>query len=471
MKRYEKLAHELMELIRTGTLQGKERLPSVRAASQRFQLSQSTVIQAYYLLEAQGLIYAKDRSGYYVTPSFNHTLKTPLPAHLPTKTTEVHVSDFIFSILQNLKHPHMVQLGSAFPAPELFPIRELSASMATSLKALEADPHALIANMTRGHPDLIRQIELRYRLNGTALMDDELIITNGAMEALSLSLQAVTKPGDIVAIESPAFYAILQILERLQLTAIEIPVHPTDGMDITALIDATKQFDIKAVVLMTHCQNPLGANLPIHAQRALMALSEQHQLPIIVDDVYLELYFGQAPPHCLKALDQSGLILHCSSFSKCLAPGYRIGWVAAGRFHGAIERLKLMTSLSPAMPSQLALAHYLQHQHYDRHLQRLRYTLALSAQKMRAAIAEHFPQQTAVSEPQGGYFLWVELPHHIDALKLYHAALAHNITLAPGSIFSVSHQFNHCIRLNYGMRWHTDLDNAIARLGKLIKNQ
>lgn len=471
MKRYEQLAHTLMTLIHAGTLQGKEQLPSVRVASQRFQVSQSTVIKAYYLLEAQGLIYAKDRSGYYVSPSFNPTLKAPQPSHLPTQTTEVHVSDFIFSILQNLKHPHMVQFGSAFPAPELFPIPALSASMAASLKALTHNPQALIANMTRGHPDLIRQIELRYRLNGTALMDDELIITNGAMEALSLSLQAVTKPGDIVAIESPAFYAILQILERLQLTAIEIPVHPTEGMDIAALTHATTQFDIKAVVLMTHCQNPLGANLALSAQQALVTLSKQLHMPIIVDDVYLELYFGQTAPPCLKALDQAGWVLHCSSFSKCLAPGYRIGWVAAGRFHQAIKRLKLMTSLSPAMPSQLALAHYLQHQHYNRHLQRLRYTLAISAQKMRATIAAHFPIQTAVSEPQGGYFLWVQLPPHVDALKLYHAALTENITLAPGPIFSASHQFKHCMRLNYGMRWHTNLDKAIARLGKLIKNQ
>ncbi|MGL4675347.1 MAG: PLP-dependent aminotransferase family protein, partial [Wohlfahrtiimonas sp.] len=320
-----------------------------------------------------------------------------------------------------------------------------------------------------GNSELIRQIELRYLLSGIPLRPNELVITNGAMEALSLSLQAVTKPGDLVAIESPVFYAILQILERLQLKAVEIPVDPEIGIDLNDLEESLEQFEIKAVVLMTSFQNPLGATLSREQQQKLIKIIQRHQLPTIVDDVYSELYYSKSPPVSLKSLDESGLVIHCNSFSKCLAPGFRIGWVAGGIFTDQIERLKLMTTISPSMPSQLALSHYLHNRHYDRHLQRLRYVLALSQQKMLSAILKYFPKNIAVTEPDGGYFLWIELDSKINTLDLYKKALEHKISIAPGSIFSASQKFKHCIRLNYGMEWNQELENAMMTLAKIIK--
>lgn len=470
MKLYEKFASELIELIRNGTLKGSEKLPSIRQASKRYGISQATVIEAYYLLETQGIVYAKERSGFYVQPAFNHTLKTPKQITNTTQTTEVNVSNLIFATLHNKKESNTVPFGTAFPSPAMFPITELTQSMNKAMRHLTQSASELIADMPTGNPELIRQIELRYRLGGTAVSPDEIIITNGAMEALSLSLQAVTQAGDLVAIESPAFYVTLQILERLQLKAVEIPVDPISGMDISALADSIQHFDIKAVVLMTSFQNPLGACLSTQKKHQLIQLIQHHQLPTIVDDVYSELYFGNAISTTLKSLDEQGLIIHCSSFSKCLAPGFRIGWLAGGRFTQTIERLKLMSTLSPSVPAQLAIAYYLQRNHYDRHLQKLRYLLALSQRQMLSAISRYFPQNTAVTEHKGGYFLWVELEDSVDTMSLYQQALSHNISITPGSIFSASDKFKHCIRLNYGMRWTQETENAMMKLGNIIKS-
>lgn len=470
MKLYEKFASELIELIRNGTLKGSEKLPSIRQASKRYGISQATVIEAYYLLETQGIIYAKERSGFYVQPTFNHTLKTPTQIEKATQTTEVNVSNLIFATLQNDKDSDTIPFGTAFPSPMMFPLAELAQSMNKAMRHLTQSSNELIEDMPSGNPELIRQIELRYRLGGTAVSPDEIIITNGAIEALSLSLQAITQAGDLIAIESPSFYVTLQLLERLQLKAIEIPVDPISGMDISVLADSLDRFNIKAVVLMTNFQNPLGVSLSSEKRQHLMQLIQQHQLPTLIDDVYGELYFSKTITASLKSLDETGLIIHCSSFSKCLAPGFRIGWLAGGKFTEAIERLKLMSTISPSVPAQLAIAYYLQRNHYDRHLQRLRYQLVLSQRLMLSAIARYFPSNTAVTEPSGGYFLWVELDEKVNTLELYKKALEHKISIAPGPIFSASHKFQHCIRLNYGMQWTTETEEAIKQLGLIIKN-
>ncbi len=470
MKLYEKFAGEVIELIRSGTLKPYEKLPSVRQASKCYNISPATVLEAYYILEAQGLVYAKERSGFYVNAIVNKTFKAPNPSDEKAKETKLEVIDFIFSILKTIKDPEMVQFGSAFPCPALFPIADLSASMMKALQKSIHSPYSLISNVTKGNPELIRKIELRYLLNGIPVKNSELVITNGAMEALSLSLQATTQPGDSVAIESPVFYAILQILERLQLKAVEIPVEPKSGMDLHALNTALSTFNIKALVIMTSFQNPLGASMPLTQQQKLMKIIKKHQLPTIVDDVYSELYFGNDPPPSLKSLDQSGLVIHCNAFSKSLAPGFRIGWVAGGIYTEKISRIKLMSTLAPSMPAQLALYQYLHHKNYDRHLQKLRYILSLSQQKMLSAIAEYFPKNVAVTKPNGGYFLWIELDERIDALELCQQASQHKISIAPGPIFSASQQFKHCIRLNYGMKWTQECNIAMKTIGNLINN-
>ena len=466
MKRYEKFADEIAELIRTGVLGPGEKVPSVRHASRTYGVSPSTVFQAYYLLEDRGLIQARARSGYFVREHAKRPLHEPeLTAHA-AQTTEVDVSELVFSVLASLKDPHTVPFGSAFPSPDLFPLPRLAKSMAHALRRLS--PHEIIADMTAGNADLRRQIALRYMVSGVMLPMEELVISNGAMEALNLCLQCVTQPGDLVAIESPTFYACLQVLERLQLKAVEIPVHPREGIDLGALSESLKQLPIKACWFMSSLQNPLGASMSEEKKQALYELLVEHQVPLIEDDVYAELYFGSHPPKPVKSFDREGLVMHCSSFSKSLAPGYRIGWVAGGRYAEQIARLKLMTTISPSVPAQAALADYLQHGGYDRHLRKLRHALEMQQSAMLASAARHFPASTRVTRPAGGYFLWIEFPERLDSLQLLRLALAQGISLAPGPIFSASQGFRHCARLNYGHPWSPRSEQAMEVLGRLV---
>lgn len=468
MKRYEKFADEIAELIRTGVLAPGEKVPSVRHASRTYGVSASTVFQAYYLLESRGLIIARARSGYFVCQHVQRPLQEPEVPVREAATTEVNVSELVFSVLSSIKDPDTVPFGSAFPSPELFPLQRLARSMSHAVR--EMDPRSTVSDMTPGNHGLRRQIALRYMVGGLPLPIEELVITNGALEALNLCLQVVTRPGDLVAIESPAFYASLQVLERLKLKAVEIPVHPREGIDLEVLERSLEQLPIKACWFMSNFHNPLGASLTEARKRRLAELLKQYQVPMIEDDVYAELYFGQQAPKPVKAFDSEGLVMHCSSFSKSLAPGYRVGWVAGGRYAGEIERLKLMTSISASVPAQAAIADYLQHGGYDRHLRRLRYALESQQNAMLAAVARHLPEQTRVSRPDGGYFLWLEFPAQVDSLRLFQLALAQGISIAPGPIFSATRSFSNCARLNYGHPWTTRSEQAMETLGRIIRS-
>jgi len=466
MKQYEKFADEIAELIRTGVLAPNQRVPSVRHASRTYGISPATIFQAYYLLESRGLIVARERSGYFVREHAAQSLREPGISPRSTEPTDVNVSELVFSVLGSLKDPHTVPFGSAFPSPDLFPLQRLARSLAHGVRMLPQQQ--IIADMTEGNPDLRRQIALRYMVSGVMLPMEELVITSGAMEALNLCLQCVTEPGDLVAIEAPAFYACLQVLERLKLKAVEIPVHPREGIDLDYLAANLQQRPIKACWFMSSFQNPLGASLNDEKKQALYDLLQQHQVPLIEDDVYAELYFGNQPPRPVKSFDQNGLVMHCGSFAKCLAPGYRVGWVAGGRFAEQISRLKLMTTISPSVPAQAALADYLQHGGYDRHLRKLRHALESQQGAMLASAARHFPASTKVTRPAGGYFLWFEFPENVDSLQLFRLALAQGISLAPGPIFSATQGFRNCARLNYGHPWDARCELAMEVLGRIL---
>lgn len=470
MKRYEALAEELAQSIRTGVLKLGDRLPSVRSASASRGVSASTVFEAYYLLEARGLIRARERSGYYVVGGPKALPPEPeMATHPPADSTAVDVSELVFEVLESIRARDVIPFGSAFPSPLLFPLQRLARSMASSIQEIE--PWSTVESLTPGNPDLRRQIALRYLADGMQVHPDEIVITNGALEALNLSLQAVARPGDCVVIESPTFYAALQALERLGLKAIEVPTHPRDGIDLAALKTALEVHRPKACWLMTNFQNPLGCLMRDESKRALMEILTQFQVPLIEDDVYSELYFGAAKPLPVKAYDSSGLVMHCSSFSKCLAPGYRIGWVTAGKFTRQVSRLKVTTTLAASLPPQAALADYLAKGGYDKHLRQLRHVLSVQQTAMMQSVVRHFPEGTKATRPSGGYFLWIELACDVNTLDLHRQALALGISIAPGPMFSAQRRFAHCMRLNYGHPWNEKSEAALATLGRLISAQ
>ena len=447
-KLYERYAEEIAALIAQGELAPGTRIPSVREASTRRGISASTVFQAYHLLEARGLIHSRPQSGYYVSAPLANAASRPRISAPPRQSTSVAISDLVFDVIDAARSRSVAPLGSAFPSPELFPLARLARSAAIGLRQL--DPASIVDHLSPGNRRLREQIALRYRVDGIRVEHDEIVVTNGALEALNIGLQAVTRPGDTVAVESPTFYAALQALERLGLKALEIPTDPAEGADPDALAEALDRHAVAACWLMPNFQNPLGSLMPETRKQALVDVLARRGIPLIEDDVYGELYFGGQRPRPAKAFDRDGLVMHCASFSKSLAPGYRVGWIAAGRFARAVERGVLMTTLSASVPAQTAVVHYLEQGGYDRHLRRLRATLAQQMLLAVQAVPMHFPEGTRFARPRGGYFLWLELPHTVDAMALYRAALDEGIGIAPGHIFSPDHRFRHNIRLNCG---------------------
>ena len=466
MSLYQELAEHTKKLIADGILRPGDKLPSVRQACRIHNVSPITVTQAYYLLESLGLIEARPKSGYFIRARIGHSLPEPDMTHPLDGSTDLQVSDFIFQILDSVRDPSVVPLGSSFPCPFLYPLDKLGRFLAHA--ARKFDPLATVTDLPPGNEELRRQLALRYLAQGATVSPQEIVITSGAMEGINLCLQAVTQPGDLIAIESPTFYAGLQASERLGLKVIEIPSHPREGVSLTALEDALRRHPIKACLFMLNFANPTGSQVSDESKKTLLDLLRRHDVPLIEDDVYNELYFGQQAPRCSKADDKSGLVMHVSSFSKSLAPGYRVGWVAAGRYASLIQRQKLSLSLATTIPVQIALADFLKQGGYDNHLRHLRQSLATQEAHLVQAIEQHFPLGTRLARPQGGYFLWLELPTQVDTLVLHQQALKRGLSIAPGPIFSAKREFRHHLRLNFGHPDAQRQEAAMATLGKLV---
>jgi DNA-binding transcriptional MocR family regulator len=462
MKRYQELACQIEGLIESGVLKPRMRLPSVRQASRSYGISPSTVFQAYYALERRGLIVARPRSGYFVNCRQLADLR---PAPILAHSAATQTSSLTHRFMQALQDCDNAALASPWPNPELFPLGRLARSLNRAARSMDCGENTV--PMPMGEECLRRQIARRYLTVGMVVPIDEIIITSGALDALTLSLQTLTRPGDIVAIGHPTFYGALSAVERLHLKIVEIPVDPHEGLDLDVLADALGRHPIRVCWFMTSLQNPTGVTLPDDKKQALIELLAAHDVPLIEDDVYSELHFGSTPTHPAKRFDRTNLVLHCGSFSKCLAPRYRIGWVAAGRFAPWIARARLTAALSASVPAQLAIADYLEHGGYDRFLRKLRLDLARLQAQMLRAIRDYFPPGTSVVKPDGGYFLWVELPPHVDAVHLFEVAVAHGIAIAPGPIFSAAGDLRRYIRLNYGHPWTPAVEGAIRTIGAL----
>lgn len=466
MKLYEQTANRISTLLERGTLRPGDRIPSVRRLSRDTGVSQATVLQAYGVLERRGLIEARPQSGYYVRRQ--QATAAALQASAPRRqATRVDVSELIYLVMEAARDPRLVPLGSPFPAPELAPLSTLNRKLAAS--ARKADANTLLSDLPPGHPELRRQIARRYLASGCAVSEDELIVTCGAMEALNLSLRAVARAGDAIAIESPSFPAMLQAIENLGLKAIEVATHPLEGIDLAELAALIDKHPIKACLLMTTFQNPLGGSMPAAKKRELVALLARHDLPLIEDDVYGDLHFSPHRPQPARAYDRRGLVMHCASFSKSLAPGYRVGWVAAGRYREQIKRLKFMATIATASLPQAAIAEFLAHHSFERHLRHMRQALRTQCAEVTQAVSRHFPPGTRMTAPEGGYMLWVELPERVDALELFQRALERNISIAPGPIFSARRGFRNYIRLNFGQLVTPRTHTALTTLGTLAK--
>ncbi len=470
MTRYERLAKDLKRQICQKVWRSGDKIPSVRASCSSTGYSISTVLQSYQLLESEGWVISKPQSGYFVSPQIEGLIalqSEPISTVIvQAKISDVNINDLLFDVLQKNQQPDVIPLGSAFPDPSLFPQQALARNLASASRKMPEN--AAILNMPPGSESLRRSIAQRYAQQGLSVSPDDVVITSGAMEALSLSLQAVTKPGDLVVIESPAFYGALQAIERLNLKAVEITTHPTEGVDIAALDEALTELPIKACWLMTNFQNPLGYCMSDAKKHKLVNTLQKHNVPMIEDDVYGELYFDSEKPKPAKAYDEHNNVMLCGSFSKCLSPGFRLGWVVAGDRSEAIQRLQLMSTLSTSVPIQLGISHYLQYGAYDAHLRKLRRKLEQRKHQMRDVIKANFPASVRITDPSGGYFFWLEFGNEFDCSVFYDLAVNEQVAIAPGTLFSSQKNYTKHIRINYSYPCEGKVLEAVKRLARCV---
>ena len=464
---YLKLANDLEAKIRLGRYKAGEKLPSLRAMRQRTGRSISTVYHAYAELEQRGLVDVREKSGFFVRPLIDRSLPRPASDKKIIRPHRVAINAMATMLQQASSNQTMLPFGTALPGPELLPKKQLAREVRRAAEKYASGELIGYCHPT-GHKPLCTEIEKRMVGCFNSAHGDEVVVTGGCLSAIDLCLRTVAKAGDIILVESPTFLCYLQLIEDLNMQALEIPVDSDSGIDLALMQRALDEHEVVAALLNTNFHNPLGYVMEDAAKRELVDIFARKKIPIIEDDIYGDLYFGETRPLPLKVYDREGLVLYCSSFTKTLAPDLRIGWTVPGIFREKIKRVKFNSSVASQQLMQDVIAGFLASGAYERHLRKMRNALKKQLANLLQAIVKYFPQGTRVSAPRGGLCLWVELDQHLDGMVLFDRAWEKNITIVPGSLCSASENYRHCIRLNFGYPWSEESEQGIDVLGGII---
>ena len=451
-----------------GTLQAGEKLPSLRSLASKLSISVPTVKQAYVELEQQGLIYAREKSGYYLK---SNSLESAVPkkARVPIKPIQVTRQQLIEQVYKGIHQPGHLPLGVANPVAAFPASRALNRTMRRAMSL--AGDKALNYGPMNGFEPLRRQLAIRYLDFGMQVSPEEIVITNGAQEALSIALQAIAKPGDIIAVESPCYFGILELIESLGMLALEIPLCAEVGLTVCDVEKAIERHLVKACVFSSTVANPLGCLLADTTKKSIVELLESRNIPLIEDDVYGDLYFNDKRGVPAQHYSRKGLVLTCSSFSKTVAPSYRVGWILSSTYNSHAKRIKRAMSCSSSLMNQWTLYEFIRAGEYDRYVKQLRQVLQTNKERMVSLVRQYFSEQVRVTDPKGGTVLWIELAKHVDGNKVFQEALSQGISLAPGTLFSPSDRYQHCIRLSYGLPWSESVEKGIKTLSEICQKE
>lgn len=465
---YEQVSDLLKEMISDGRLSQGDKVPSLRKMSRQLKVSIATITKAYMNLEDRGILEVKPQSGYYVRKNLQAEPSTPdwtPPGDQPLAVQSDKVLENIFTTVSD---PDFVSLGAAIPSAELLPTKALAR---TARQIISRDPASIVNYcFAPGLLDLRRQIAYRALDAGCQISPDAVQIMPGGIEAISLAITTVTQPGDIVLVESPTYFGLLQAIEAHGLLALEIDTHPETGLNLDAVEVAINQTKIKAVLTIPNFSNPTGSLMPDANKKRLVEMLAEKQIPLIEDDIFGDLYFGNERPPLCKKYDQQGLVLSCSSFSKTLAPGFRVGWILPGKYADSALETTCSHNKMAASITQITTSEFLRNGHYDRHLEKLRIAYRNQLEQMRMEVAESFPEGTRISRPQGGFILWIQLPNNINAREMAALALQQGVSLTPGDLFSASRRYPDFIRLCAGEPMSARVSQAIEKLGKIAND-
>lgn len=461
MYKYKKLTDNLKNLIEQGELKPHEKLPSLRDQVQRSGLSLMTVLNAYQELEAQGLIYSVHKSGYFVSPI---SAKSTTPTEIALNT-HIEINSLVFDYLKATQSPEIVPFGSPFPCADYLnppKLRQIIGQLSRQPKTFEQSHFS-------GNPELRRLIAQRYIMQGIGCNADDIVITSGCLDALNLALRALTQTGDYILLQETVFYGAWQIAEKLGLNVVTLPDDPLDGFNLAAFEQALNQYPIKVCWFMLNCQNPLGFTVSNEIKARIAALLVQHQIYLIEDDVYEELYYRGEKPLSVKAFDTENRVLHCSSFSKTLGANFRIGWVNAGKLAQQIQHLQLMSTISANPFVQTALVEFISNHYYEKHLRRLRRHLEKNKKQFFDYLRQHLPPSCQIDYHNSGYFLWISLPEKVCSMAIYQRLLEKGISITPSELFNLQQTRQNSLRINCSFEWNEDYQRSLELVVDVIK--
>ena len=464
--KYDQVSRYINELIEKGDLKPGDKAPSLRKLSKQLNVSIATITQSYVNLEDQGVLSAKPQSGFYVNDLASQINDIAKSTSAPCQARRVRFGELFEEVFRNANNPRITPFGTSNPSMDFMPVKSLTRATRSIISRYPQKSMDYL--FPPGDRKLREQIADLYAQTHTRVSANDIIITSGATEALSISLRTVAKRGDIIAVESPTYFAVLRMIEQMGMLAVEIDTDPVTGLNLEALEEAFDTMDIKTVLASPNTSNPLGCQMPEDKKRELVNLMAERDIPLIEDDVYGSVYFGDKAPRPAKSYDLNNLVLSCSSFSKTLAPGHRVGWVVAGRYRKKFLQYKHAWSSATSSINQLALAEFLSSGQYERHLVRLRIAMREQVEKGRYMIARNFPEGTRVSHPHGGNVLWVEMPEGCDCIDIFNKALEHNISVTPGILFSATRRFRNYLRINCGFPWNEANVKALKTLGQIV---
>ncbi len=466
---YEKISREITKSVQDAVYTTGQKLPSLRETSEHYNISMATAIKAYEQLEQEGIVEVRVKSGYFVLP-LQHQQADYLEITQPElKPTSVDVAHLAMSLINESRQPRLTKLGAAVPDKDMLPV----ASLARTLAGVARREWKSLANYenTLGNDLLRKQIAKLMRESGYRCKADEVIVSNGCLESLNLALRCVANKGDTIAIESPTYFGVLQVIENCGLQALEIPTHPQNGIDPEALKHALETQKISACILIPSFSNPLGSCMPEASKKQVLEILEKADVPLIEDDIYGDLSYATPRPRSMKSYDLSGNVLYCSSFSKTLSPGLRIGWILPGRYAKKISYQKFLDNISTNVHSQLAVAEFIKRGQYRKAVRRSTRIYQHRMEKMQYWIKEYFPEGTMMSYPKGGFITWLELPKSVNAFALYRKALEKRISITPGLLFSAQKQYHHHIRLSCGSVEGERARLSLKTIGQLAINE
>ena len=462
---YQKIAKAITWQIKKGIWKLGEKLPSLRTISHEYGVSLNTAIQAYYELEKEGFIISRPKSGYIVNYK-RLRLSAPTSSQPLIKKSEgKEDGDLITEVYRSIEDMSITRFSLGIPEDVLLPNAKLNKELVKAMRSLPANGNR--------YEDPQGNIQLReciarfaYSWNEN-LTEGDIITTTGVTNSISLALSAITQRGDTIAVESPVYFGVLQLAISMGLHVLELPTNPITGLEPDALQKVLPQ--IKACILISNFSNPMGSCMPDEHKKVVVSMLAEYNIPLIEDDLYGDVFFGNSRPKPCKAFDKNGLVLWCGSVSKTLAPGYRVGWIAPGKFKEAIIRQKHTHLISTPTLNQVAIANFMENDRYENHLRKLRHELHTNSLHFIQSIMNYFPEETKIITPQGGFMLWVELDKRIDTIELYYKAMKQKISIAPGRMFTLQDQFRNCMRLSYGHRWNPAIEERLMTLGNIVK--